>query len=63
MIYMPGRDLQRLQHELLQAGVGPEIACCAISHAATPKQTQTVCTLQAMDALECGPRTVAGLRR
>ena len=55
VIYMPGRDLRRLQRELLRAGVESDIACCAISHAATPRQTHATCLLEELSLLECGP--------
>jgi len=55
VIYMPGRDVQRLQRELLQAGVEAEIACVAISQAATPQQAHAVCNLRSLHLLECGP--------
>ena len=36
-IYMPGRDLQALSHELTRAGVPQDMPCVAISCAATPR--------------------------
>lgn len=39
VVYMPGRDLGRLQHELLQAGMAANVLCCAVSQAATPHQS------------------------
>ena len=55
LIYMPGRDLGRVQRELMQAGLPSETACCAISHAATPQQTQTSSRLHHLAGLVCGP--------
>ncbi len=55
LIYMPGRDLQRLQRELLQAGLPADIACCAVSHAATPNQAHVVSRLETLGSLVCGP--------
>lgn len=55
VVYMPGRDLQQLQRELLRAGLGLEIACCAISHVATERQSHVVSTLGQLDKLVTGP--------
>ena len=55
VVYMPGRDLCRLQHELLQAGLGGEIACCAISHAATSRQSYVAAKLDGLDKMTTGP--------
>ena len=55
VVYMPGRDTTRLAHELRAAGVAADMPCCAISHAATPKQSHAACRLEAFGELECGP--------
>lgn len=54
LVYMPGRDLRRLQRELLQAGLPADMPCCAIAHAATPQQTHTTGRLHLLDAFVCG---------
>ncbi len=55
VMYMPGRDLRRLQAELASAGLSPQTPCAAISHAATPRQSYAVCRLESLDGLLCGP--------
>jgi uroporphyrin-III C-methyltransferase len=55
VVYMPGRDTTRLAHELRSAGVAADTPCCAISHAATPRQSHAACRLEAFGELECGP--------
>ena len=55
VVYMPGRDLRRLQRELLHAGLGHEVACCAISHAATLQQSYVAATLYELENLTTGP--------
>ena len=55
VVYMPGRDTGRIARELREAGLGKDVACCAISHAATPRQSWVAGTLGALDGLECGP--------
>ena len=55
VVYMPGRDLSRLARELREAGVHGEVACCAISHAATPRQTFALGRVGTMDEIACGP--------
>ena len=55
VVYMPGRELRPLQRELVEAGVGPEVACCAISHAATPRQTFVASKLDELEKLVVGP--------
>jgi uroporphyrin-III C-methyltransferase len=55
VVYMPGRDTTRLATELRAAGVAADMPCCAISHAATPKQSHAAGRLEAFDRLECGP--------
>ncbi|MGI4830347.1 MAG: uroporphyrinogen-III C-methyltransferase, partial [Janthinobacterium lividum] len=42
VVYMPGRDLRQLQGELILAGVAGDVACCAMSHVATPQQSHVV---------------------
>lgn len=55
VIYMPGRDTARIAQELNAAGVAADMPCCAISHAATPRQTHAVCRLEKFGELKCGP--------
>jgi uroporphyrin-III C-methyltransferase len=55
VVYMPGRDMVRMARELSAAGVAADMPCCAVSHAATPRQSQAVCRLATLDRLQCGP--------
>lgn len=55
VIYMPGRDLGRLQRDLLAAGLGPDIACAAVSQAATERQSHTASTISGMAGMLPGP--------
>ncbi len=55
VIYMPGRDTARIARELAEAGVAADMPCCAVSHAATPRQTHAACRLAGFAELECGP--------
>ena len=55
VMYMPGRELGRLQTELRAAGLSGETPCAAVSHAATARQTHAACRLGALDRLTCGP--------
>jgi uroporphyrin-III C-methyltransferase len=54
-IYMPGRDTARIARELAAAGVAADIACCAISHAATERQSHVATRLSGLGELACGP--------
>ena len=54
-VYMPGRDLARVAHDLLSAGMPPESPCAAISKAATPQQHVAVARLHALAELHAGP--------
>jgi uroporphyrin-III C-methyltransferase len=54
VVYMPGRDTTRLAQELAAAGVAADMPCCAISHAATPRQSFAACRLDSFAGLECG---------
>jgi uroporphyrin-III C-methyltransferase len=54
-VYMPGRDMKRMARELAAAGVGVEVPCCAISHAATPRQSYAAARLEELGELVCGP--------
>jgi uroporphyrin-III C-methyltransferase len=54
VIYMPGRDTARIARELAAAGVAQDMPCCAISHAATSRQSIAVCRLDKFAQLECG---------
>ena len=55
VVYMPGRDLRRLQRELVAAGVGAAMPCAAVSHAATERQSVVAGTLRELSGLACGP--------
>jgi uroporphyrin-III C-methyltransferase len=55
VIYMPGRDTTRIAKELADAGVASDMPCCAISHAATPRQNHAASTLAEFPQLVCGP--------
>jgi uroporphyrin-III C-methyltransferase len=55
---MPGRDLGRIARELRAAGVEEDVACCAISHAATARQSWVADRLDGLDQLECGAAPV-----
>jgi uroporphyrin-III C-methyltransferase len=58
VVYMPGRDLGRIARELREAGVAEDVACCAISHAATVRQSWVAARLDGLDEMECGPAPV-----
>jgi uroporphyrin-III C-methyltransferase len=55
VIYMPGKDTVRLARELAEAGVAADVPCCAVSHAATARQTHAACRLESLSELRCGP--------
>lgn len=55
VIYMPGRNMLRLAQELAASGVATDVPVCAISHAATPRQTHVGCRAGGLMKLECGP--------
>jgi uroporphyrin-III C-methyltransferase len=55
VIYMPGRDVARLARELAAAGVEADVPCCAISHAATERQSYVACRVEGLAELVCGP--------
>ena len=58
VVYMPGRDLGRIARELREAGVAGDVACCAISHAATARQSWVAGRLEGLGEMECGPAPV-----
>ncbi len=58
VVYMPGRDLGRIARELREAGVGGGVACAAVSHAATERQSWVAGRVEAMEQMECGPAPV-----
>lgn len=58
VIYMPGRDTARIARELAAAGVAADMPCCAVSHAATSRQSVVASRLDAFGKLECGPAPV-----
>jgi uroporphyrin-III C-methyltransferase len=55
VLYMPGRNTARIARELQAAGVAADVPCCAISHAATPRQSHAVARLGELPRLVCGP--------
>ncbi len=55
VVYMPGRDLGRIARELRAAGVADDVACCAISHAATAQQSWAAGRVDGLEAMQCGP--------
>jgi uroporphyrin-III C-methyltransferase len=55
VVYMPGRDTARLARELAEAGVAADMPCCAISHAATLRQSHVAARLDGLAAMQCGP--------
>ena len=55
VIYMPGRDTARLARELREAGVAADVAVCAVSHAATERQSFVSGRVGEMEAMVCGP--------
>jgi uroporphyrin-III C-methyltransferase len=58
VVYMPGRDMARMAQELRAAEVAGDVACCAISHAATARQSWVAARVDALAAMECGPAPV-----
>jgi uroporphyrin-III C-methyltransferase len=58
VVYMPGRDLERIARELREAGVADGVACCAISHAATARQSWVAGRLEGLGEMQCGPAPV-----
>jgi uroporphyrin-III C-methyltransferase len=55
VVYMPGRDMARIARELAAAGVAADMPCCAISHAATARQSFAASTLEELPKMVCGP--------
>jgi uroporphyrin-III C-methyltransferase len=55
VVYMPGRDFERIARELAAAGAKADTPCCAVSHVATPRQTHAACRLRDLPTLVCGP--------
>jgi uroporphyrin-III C-methyltransferase len=58
VVYMPGRDMARIARELQNARVADDVACCAVSHAATARQSWASARLDSLAELECGPAPV-----
>jgi uroporphyrin-III C-methyltransferase len=54
VVYMPGRDTARLARELADSGVAADMPCCAISHAATERQSYAASTLEDLPGMVCG---------
>jgi uroporphyrin-III C-methyltransferase len=57
-VYMPGRDMRRIARELREAGVGGDVACAAVSHAATARQSWVASRLDELGELKCGAAPV-----
>lgn len=55
VVYMPGRDLGQLGRELIEAGIGIDVPCAAVSHAATHRQRSVACRLGELGEVEVGP--------
>ncbi len=55
VVYMPGRDLRDLAAEFASAGLAGDVPCCAVSHAATAKQSYVTSRLEGLAFLQCGP--------
>jgi uroporphyrin-III C-methyltransferase len=55
VVYMPGRDMTRIARELTAAGLSADVACCAVSHAATPRQSYAAVRLVELGEMRCGP--------
>lgn len=55
VIYMPGRDLGRLQRDLDAAGVSSEMPCAVVSNAATARQEYVAGCVAEMGSWTCGP--------
>jgi uroporphyrin-III C-methyltransferase len=51
VIYMPGRDLQTLREQLLDAGLPPEIPAAVVSRAASPDQSVECSSLGKLNSL------------
>ena len=57
-VYMPGRDTERIAADLAAAGLAEDVPCCAISHAATLRQSYVAARLTGLGGLVCGPAPV-----
>lgn len=55
LVYMPGRDLERIATELAAAGMQASTPCCAMSHVGTSLQSYVTCSLKDLSRLTCGP--------
>jgi uroporphyrin-III C-methyltransferase len=55
VIYMPGRNNARIAEELAAVGVAADMPCCAISHAATARQSYATSILSGLPSMKCGP--------
>jgi len=58
VVYMPGRDMGRIAREFREAGVGGDVACCAVSHAATVRQSWVASRVDGLGEMVCGPAPV-----
>jgi uroporphyrin-III C-methyltransferase len=54
VVYMPGRDTARMARELAAGGVAADMPCCAISDAATVRQSYAAATLEQLPTMVCG---------
>jgi uroporphyrin-III C-methyltransferase len=52
VIYMPGRDYDRLANELSGAGAAPGLPCAVVTRAGFPDETAALATLQTLGSVE-----------
>jgi uroporphyrin-III C-methyltransferase len=55
VLYMPGRDFDRLSADLIASGIPPGTPCVAVSKATTPGEHVCATTLGSLPAAEPGP--------
>ena len=55
VLYMPGRDMERLAAELIAAGIPPETPVAAVSRATTPQESVVRTTLAGLPGCQPGP--------
>ena len=58
VLYMPGRDLEALAHDLIRAGIAPSTPVTAISRASTPSEQTHTSTLEHLRSHDVGPAPV-----
>jgi siroheme synthase len=52
VIYMPGRDYDRLASDLIEAGAAPGLPCAVVTRAGSPDETAALATLQTLGSVE-----------